>query len=76
LTHRLSRIPAPGPADRFAAIETALDHECKQKEPPMFKPLVLAALFALSLGASVASFATPAHAAFDAYMTFSDGHDW
>jgi hypothetical protein len=42
----------------------------------MFKKLALMAIFALSLGTTVASFARPAHAAIDSYMsfqTYSDG---
>ncbi len=40
----------------------------------MFKKLALMALFAVSLGTTVASFATSAHAAIDAYMYFQ-GYD-
>jgi hypothetical protein len=38
----------------------------------MFKKLALMALFALSLGTTVAFFATSAHAAFDTHMYFQD----
>jgi hypothetical protein len=38
----------------------------------MFKQLVLMAIFALSIGTSVASFSRPAHAAIDAYMCFQE----
>jgi len=38
----------------------------------MFKKLALMAMFALSFGTTVASFATSAHAAFDTYMYFED----
>ena len=44
----------------------------------MFRNLALMAVFALSLGTTVASFATSAHAAFDTYMYFQDddGISW
>jgi hypothetical protein len=45
-------------------------------ETPMSKKLAVMALFALSLGTTVASFATSAHAAFDAYMYFQDDNDY
>ena len=41
----------------------------------MFKKFALMAVFALSLGTTVASFVRPAHAAIDSYMTFQDYGD-
>ena len=40
----------------------------------MFKQLVLMAIFAVSIGTSVAAFSMPAHAAIDSYMFFQ-GYD-
>jgi hypothetical protein len=43
----------------------------------MFKKLALMAIFALSLGTTVASFVKPAHAAIDSYMYFqNEDGDW
>ena len=39
----------------------------------MIRNLVLAAMFAFSLGAVILATTTPAAAAFDAYMFFNDG---
>jgi hypothetical protein len=48
------------------------NHPARPRRTPMFKKLAVMVLFALSLGTTVASFATPAHAAIDSFMYFSD----